>query len=181
MRTAHSITDSTTIKIGYRLLSYIFAAYDFPVFNRDSDPDPLDDLLQYLDEEISENLITLAAVARACDDELGILASIEPNFPNGVGSLSPMEEDSKPLTVREACNKIIHAKVVEYDLAWADENPIWGHWYKSQGHEVKNKYKTPALKLKGANKNGKEWEARVELVPFIYAASLWDAWKWKLA
>src|SRR5262245_33632 len=141
MRTAHSITDTTTIKTGYRLLSSIFAAYDFPIFNRDSDPDPLDELLQHADDEISDNLVTLAAKARGTDDELGILKGIELNFANGVGSLTPEGETAKPLTIREACNKIIHAKVVKYDLAWSEENPIWGQWYKAQGLEVKKRYK----------------------------------------
>ncbi|HZV98469.1 MAG TPA: hypothetical protein VFF74_05725 [Methylophilaceae bacterium] len=181
MRTAHSITDSTSIKAGYRLLCSLFAAYDFPVFYRDDDPDPLDAFLQYSDEDMSENLITLAAIARACDDELGALTKIEPNFPKGVGKLIHEGEKSKPLTIREACNKIIHAKVVEYDLAWSEENPIWYEWFKAQEQEVKNQYKTPALKLEGAHQNGKKWVARVELIPFILATSMWDMWKWKLA
>lgn len=181
MRTAHNITDATSIKAGYRLLCSLFSAYDFPVFYRDDDPDPLDDFLQYSDEEISQNLVTLAAITRACDDELGMLKDIEPNFPEGVGLLKPEGEKDKPLTIREACNKIIHAKVVNYDLACSEENPIWGRWYKDKGYDVKNKYKTPALQLEGKHQNGKKWEARVELVPFILAASMWDMWKWKLA
>lgn len=181
MRTAHNITDTTSIKAGYRLLCFLFAAYDFPVFRRDDDPDPLDNFLQYSDEEISENLITLAAIARACDDELGILKNVEPNFPKGVGQLTPEGERSETLTIREACNKIIHAKVVEYDLTLSEENPIWGQWFKAQGYEVRNQYKTPALKLEGEHQNGKKWVARVELVPFILATSMWDMWKWELA
>lgn len=181
MRRAHSITDATSIKSGYRLMCSLFSAYDFPVFYRDNDPDPRDDFLQYSDEEISENLITLAAITRACDDELGTLKDIEPNFPKGVGLLKLDGEKDKPLTIREACNKIIHAKVVKYDFAWSEENPIWGKWYKDQGYDVRKKYKTPALQLEGMNQSGKNWEARIELVPFILAASMWDMWKWKLA
>ena len=182
MRTAHSITDTTTIKAGYRLLCSLFAAYDFPVFYRDDDPDPIDDFLQYSDEEMSENLITLAAIARASDDELGVLKNIESNFPKGVGQLTPEGEKSRPLTIREACNKIIHAKVVEYDLAWSEENPIWDQWFKARGYEVKNKYKTPALKLEGKHQqNDKKWVARVEIVPFILARSMWKVWIWKFA
>ena len=109
------------------------------------------------------------------------MQSIEPNFPEGVGVLKPEGEKDKPLTIREACNKIIHAKVVKYDLAWSEENPIWGRWYKDQGRNVRNKYKTPILQLEGTHQNGRKWEARVELVPFILAASMWDMWKWKLA
>jgi hypothetical protein len=181
MRNAHSISGTTTIRTGYRLLSFLFAAYDFPIFTRDNDPDPLDTLLQYQDEELSENLIKLAAIARACDDELHILAGIEPNFPNGVGFLMHDGVAEQPLTIREACNKIIHAKVVNYDFAWSDENPIWGAWYRAHGYEVERRYKAPALQLEGMRQNREKWSARVELVPFIYATSMWDMWKWKLA
>jgi hypothetical protein len=181
MRTAHHITDATSIKAGYRLLCSLFAAYDFPDFYRDDDPDPLDDFLQYSDEEMSENLVTLAAIARACDDELGTLKAIEPNFPKGVGILKLEGDKEKPLTIREACNKIIHVKVVKYDLVWSGENPIWGQWYKARGYEVSNRYKNPALRLEGTHQNGKKWAARVELIPFILAASMWDMWKWNLA
>jgi hypothetical protein len=33
MRTAHNITDASLIKAGYRLLSSLFVAYDFPIFS----------------------------------------------------------------------------------------------------------------------------------------------------
>ena len=181
MRKAHNITDATSIKAGYRLLCSLFAAYDFPTFYRDDDQDPLDSFLQYADEEMSENLVTLAAIARACDDELGILKEIEPNFPNGVGLLKSEGKADQPLTIREACNKIIHAKVVTYDFAWSKENPIWGKWFKDRDIEDSNKYKTPALELEGEHQNGNKWSARVDLVPYILAASMWDMWKWKLA
>ena len=81
MRTAHTITDATSIKAGHRLLCSLFSTYDFPVFYRDSDPDPFDSFLQYSDEVISENLFTLAAIARACDDELGIYAKHRAKLP----------------------------------------------------------------------------------------------------
>jgi hypothetical protein len=96
MRTAHSITDATSIKAGYRLLSSLFSAYDFPDFYRDDDPDPFDELLQYSDEDISQNLVTLAVIARACDDEMGTLKNIEPNFPDGIGFLQFEGEDENP-------------------------------------------------------------------------------------
>jgi hypothetical protein len=123
MRTAHNITDATLIKAGFRLLSSLFAAYDFLVFSRDDDPNPLDDFLQYSGEELSENLPTLASIARACDDKLGTLKDIEPNFPDGVGLITAQGQNHEPLSIREACNKIIHAKAMKYDLAWSEENP----------------------------------------------------------
>ncbi len=181
MRTSHFITDETTVKSGYQLLSLLFAAYDFDDLYRDSDPDPLDDLLQYQDELISEKLVSLSALARVCDDEMDVLKSIEANFPEGVGTLTPENNETIPLSIREACNKVIHANSIKYDFAWSDENPIWSRWYSDQGIDNKGEYKTPALVAGGERQNGNKWDARIELVPFIYAISLWDLWKWKLA
>jgi hypothetical protein len=180
VRTGHFTTDTSLIKAGHRLLSCLFASYDYDLLRRDDDPDPMDDFRQFEEEEISECILTLAAVARISDDELGTLKAIESNFPSGVGVL---DEGGKqvPLTIREACNKIIHAKTVQYEFGWTEENPIWGRWFRAQGHEVKGKYKVPALLLEGARQNGNPWKARLDLVLFILAAAMWDMWKWKLA
>jgi len=180
MRTGHFTNDTSLIKTGHRLLSCLFASYDYALLRRDDDPDPMDDFQQFEDEEISEWILTLAAIARVTDDELGTLKNVEINFPDGVGLLA---EGGKQvaLTIREACNKIIHAKTVRYEFAWAEENPIWGRWFRAQGHEIKGKYKAPALLLEGTRQNGVTWKARVELVPFVVAAAMWDMWKWKLA
>jgi hypothetical protein len=180
MRTGHFTTDTSLIKAGHRLLSCLFASYDYDLLRRDDDPDPMDDFRQFEEEEISEWILTLAAVARITDDELGTLKTIEPNFPDGVGVL---EEGGKqvPLTIREACNKVIHAKTVHYEFGWTEENPIWGRWFRAQGHEVKGKYKAPVLLLEGTRQNGDPWKAKLELVPFVLAAAMWDMWKWKLA
>lgn len=40
---------------------------------RDDDPDPLHDFIQFDHEEISENLLTISAISRALDDEVGRL------------------------------------------------------------------------------------------------------------
>ena len=91
----------------------------------------MDTLLQFEQEEMSESILTLAAVARIADDERATLKAIEPNFPDGVGVL--IEDDKEiPLTIREACNKIIHSKASRFELQWAEENPIWARWYKAQ-------------------------------------------------
>jgi hypothetical protein len=180
MRTGHLTTDTSLIKTGHRLLSCLFASYDYAVLRRDDDPDPMDNFQQFEDEEISEWLLTLAAIARVTDDELGTLKNVEKNFPDGVGTLEEGGQES-PLSIREACNKIIHAKKVQYEFGWTEENPIWGRWFRAQGYDVKGKYKAPALLLEGTRQNGLTWKARVELVPFVIATAMWDMWKWKLA
>ena len=179
MKSGHFITDASLIKVGHRLLSCLFAAYDYDLLRRDDDPDPMDDFRQFEEEDISEWILNLAAIARVKDDELGTLKTIEPNFPSGVGVL---EEGGKTvaLSIREACNNVIHATAVQYEFGWADENPIWGRWFRAQGCEIKGKYKAPALVLEGTRQNGIPWKAKVELVPFVLAVAMWDMWKWKL-
>ena len=185
MRTGLLINDEPLIKLGHRLLCLFFSAYDFEVFYRDldppvRDPDPLDDLRQFEENEISETLLTLAALARACDDEYGLLGTSGNAFPNGVGALTT-DKGVEPLTLREACNKIVHAKSLAYDLAKGCENPIWGKWYKDQGHTVTGDFKAPAIIIKGTRQNGTDWEARLEIVPFVYGVSLENISTWKIA
>lgn len=176
MRQAHFTTDDSLVKAGHRFLASVFAAYDFDILRRDDDPDPLDDFRRYEDEDRSEALITLAAVSRVTDDEMKTLDGANAAFPDGVGYLQQADKRAA-LTVREACNKIIHATKVQYDFAWSEENPLWSKWYRTHGHNVKGRYKAPALMLEGA-KWGNDWIARVELVPFVLSTAMWDVGRW---
>jgi hypothetical protein len=180
MRQAHFTTDESLVKAGHRFLSSVFAAYDFDLFRRDDDPDPMDDFRRFEDEDQTEALLTLAAIARVTDDELKVLDGTKAAFPDGVGWLEEAPDQKAQLSVREACNKIIHADRVEYELAWSDENPLWAGWYRSQGHEVRGRFKAPALMLEGARKK-ERWKARVELVPFVLATAMWDVGKWNFS
>ncbi|MCR8923418.1 hypothetical protein NO559_11580 [Dasania sp. GY-MA-18] len=185
MRSGLLINDEPLIKLGHRLLCMFFAAYDFEVFYRESDPvlrdsDPLDDFRQFEETEISENLLTLAALARACDDEYGLLGIAESAFPQGVGTLTT-DKGVGLLTLREACNKIVHAQSLTYDLAKGTENPIWGKWHQDQGHTVTDSFKAPAIIIKGMLQNGNACETRIELVPFIYGVSIGNISQWKIA
>jgi hypothetical protein len=76
MRTGHLTTDTALIKTGHRLLSCLFACYDYDLLRRDDDPDPMDDFRQFEEEEISEWILTLAAIARVTDDELSTLKNV---------------------------------------------------------------------------------------------------------
>jgi hypothetical protein len=127
MRQSHPTTDESLIRFGHRFLSTVFAAYDFDLLRRDDDPDPLDGFLRFEELDLTEALLALAAIARVSDDEVRTLDDVGAAFPAGVGQLQK-GGGSKPLSVREACNKVIHATKVEYDLAWTTENPLWGPW-----------------------------------------------------
>jgi hypothetical protein len=85
----------------------------------------------------------------------------------------------EPLTPREACNKVMHATSMKWDLATSSTNPLYERYYARQGHEVRGSYKAPVFKFQGEYRN-RPWEADVEMVPFIIAVSC-EAWKWKFA
>lgn len=178
MKDCHPISESTLVRAGHRLLTNILAAYDLDELRRDSDPDPLDDLRQFEIDEQTEALITLAAIARVLDDDSNTLKSATSAFPQGVGWLHVGGRKNE-LSIREACNKIIHARKVGYEFDWCEENPLWGRWYAAFGHEVRGKYKAPALTLSGSQGRS-NWEARVELIPFVVGSSLVDVYKWNL-
>ena len=111
------------------MMCTMLALYDFPglyLYSGEyphNDPDPLDELRQFEDADYSENLVMLSSLARANDDERGTLKNLEKNFPDGVGNLA---ENGKTiaLTPREACNKVIHANTIRFDLNWSKEHPI---------------------------------------------------------
>ena len=177
--TAHSISDAQLIKAGYRVLCIAFAAYEWDQLRRDDDPDPLDGFLQFDEEELSEELLKLSALARANDDALNTLDQSGKAFPDGVGTLTSNGK-TVPLSPREACNKIIHARKMSFDLSRSDKNPIWEKWYASQGHSVRGDFKVPALLLEGEHVKTGPWEVRLELIPFVYAVALPDVWQWNM-
>ena len=123
--TAHSISDAQLIKAGYRVLCIAFAAYEWDQLRRDDDPDPLDGFLQFDEEELSEELLKLSALARANDDALNTLDQSGKAFPDGIGTLTSNGK-TVPLSPREACNKIIHARKMSFDLSRSDKNPDLG-------------------------------------------------------
>jgi hypothetical protein len=176
----HLISDAQLAKSGHRVLCIAFAVYEWGALCRDDDPDPLDFLLQFEDEELSEELLKLSALARAKDDVRNTLDESAKSFPNGVGTLTSGGK-TVSLAPREACNKIIHARKMRLNLARSDKNPIWDKWYESQGQSVRKDFKIPSLLLEGEHFQTGPWTARLELVQFVYAVALTDIWPWNIA
>jgi hypothetical protein len=94
----------------YRLACSFFASAEFARLGRASDTEPLSTLVtEYQEDEISRLLVSAAASVRVIQDREGDgtsaqVASCGRLIPN---ISSPVPE---PLTLREACNKIIHAR-----------------------------------------------------------------------
>ncbi|MBI2182507.1 MAG: hypothetical protein HYU31_17025 [Deltaproteobacteria bacterium] len=176
---AHLLSDDTLKRLGYRLLCSVYAEYEWRGLRRDSDPDVLDSFLARADEEISELLVSLSALARAADDELGTLTQLEKVFPNGVGTVD-VDGHSKPLSPREACNKIIHAKSLDWDFPIEERNPIYNDYYVSQGLDVKGSFRNPKAILSGVH-GRVPWRCTISIVPFVVAVSNWDVGHWRFA
>lgn len=185
MSNSYQITGDLLTKLGHRLLATFYAAYEFENLYRESgplmrDPDPLDHLREFEDSDISECLITLASLARAEDDQWETLKYGDIAFPDGVGTLTKSKKTT-PLKVREACNKIIHATSMSYDLSKTNEHPVWGKWYRAQKKIVSGDYLAPAIKVSGASQSGIPWKARIELIPYVYSVSIPSINAWALA
>ena len=133
----------------FHLLSIVLADEKIAHVIED-EADPIWDLCSVAETEIARILVTSAVVARIADDQRGhvLLASPDPcgSLCEDTGSQATM-----PLTLREACNKIIHAKQLQLDIK----------------HTTKELYSImPTVYLLG-EKNGKSWEAELDLVQYV--------------
>ena len=130
----------------YRLLATIYASQFFPHDPIDTeDPRSLANLASEFEEDESTHLLLTIAIAvrTALNRETGIA-----DLPCGelIG-----DSGTKLLTVREACNKVIHAKKIRADV-------------ELDGHRMVRQ--NPIMHLEGETPNGKRWTARLELEPF---------------
>ncbi|MEQ5816794.1 hypothetical protein J3362_14855 [Marinobacter sp. NFXS11] len=108
-------------------------------------------------EKVPKLLISIAATLRIKNDDGGWHS----NNRRPVGRLSPdlrgtSPTDDIPLTLREACNKIIHATRVHYDVEEVDR-------FESIGR--KSGYLNPWVYLYGT-KGKKDWKATLNVTAF---------------
>jgi hypothetical protein len=150
-RSSHYIdTNSNTLDL-YRLLSYLYASRKFAELNTSLHDDPVNYLLQYESSEITRILLCTAVTFRIVDDRD---ERILDNFDTTCGCLIEISDNVDRrigLSLREACNKIIHAKKVHFDTS-----------------EINlNHYLNPTIYLYGSHK-GKEWKAVLDIERFVF-------------
>ena len=179
MREGLLLSGTTITRTGYRLLCLLYAEYEWGELHRDDEYDVLDDLAAESTDLISEDLVALAAMARAQDDEFKSLSLLSSTFPAGVGSLESGGQ-TVPLTPREACNKVLHARKFYYKLDRSETNPLYERYYQRRGITRRGAFKTPKLILEG-ERNGKPWRAEVEAVPFVIALAGPNVHSWAFA
>jgi hypothetical protein len=109
----------------------------------------------------------LASLGRVNDDGGDGLKLHKDRFPDGVGTLIESGV-KKPLTAREACNKIIHATNATWQFKHSSKHPILDSIFKKKGIHHKFKIKRPLLELEGTlHKN--PWQATVDIIQWVHA------------
>lgn len=114
----HFVKTETVLLELHRLVSIFLASKSFADL-RTEDPgegnDPIFQLQNGEEEEISRLLLTVAITARVIDDREGrVFGRGETDC--GVLRADVANDKEVPLTLREACNKIIHANKFHLDI-----------------------------------------------------------------
>lgn len=129
----------------YRLLAYVFAYPEVASYAESLAP-----IAGRADEEISHTLISIAAYLRVHNDALAQRPST-----GFCGELIRGTEDNfENLTLREACNKLIHATGLGYTFDSLAE---------------RGRARRPLITASGT-KDGEEWVAHIDVVQFAHAA-----------
>lgn len=136
----------------YRLVAIFLASKNFAALRTNypgEGHDAVYKLQECEEDEITRILLMLAITARVIDDREGRVYEL---VGTNCGKLQkntsrPVEEE---LTLREACNKIIHAKKVRLDV---DED------------ERGQPYLNPYIHIYG-EQGGTEWKATIDVIAF---------------
>lgn len=138
-----------------------FAEFTADEFGRDGWDQPLLGLdSEFCDYEITRILLTAAVSLRVIDDrDDGVLARADP-----CGVLDPWvgQGGIEPLSLREACNKILHAVRINFDVERLDGGDI-----RQIG--LSPTYLNPTLYLYGTHR-GRDWKATLDVMAFIRGA-----------
>lgn len=133
----------------HRLLAIFLASKNFAELRRNAG-DKLTELdhLQHCEEdEITRILLVVAITARVIDDRQDHVFDL---VAGDCGILTEAGTD-KGLTLRESCNKILHATKVHFDLSET---------------ETRQKYLNPYIYLYGQRQGGAEWKAKLDIIKF---------------
>lgn len=143
----------------YRLLSFFYASAGFARLRGRMESSSVADLADEFEEsEITLLLVTIAARVRVVQDrDKGMFRRIKAHC----GQLVPdcgCPRKTEPLTLREACNKIIHAKRFNFDVRTLK--------VKDEGYVGTQIALRPYVHLYGEN-NGTPWKATLDIEEFV--------------
>ena len=148
---AHYVMDGNGVILElYRLLAIFHSSKELVSFKTSNHEEPIEYLLSFQESEVTRILIHSASIARIVDDQHG---SVLKDYGGECGTWIKnieMSENVEPLPLREACNKIIHAKKIHLDM---DEIEC-GHYLK------------PFVHFYGDYK-GKSWKVSLNINDYI--------------
>lgn len=152
VKEGHFPNTGTALLELYRLLAIFLASKSFASLRTHypgEGNDPIYKLQEVEDDEITRILLYLAIVARVIDDReqriFELLGSTCGNVRTG-GS----DSEAKPLELRDACNKIIHAKRIRIDVERDGVQP----------------YFNPFIYLHGETPDRRPWNVTLDVVAF---------------
>jgi hypothetical protein len=137
----------------HRLLAIIFASKSFADLRvgNGEEWDPIDHLQQFEHDEITRILLFVSVTARVIDDRYDKVLDL---VAKDCGTLTHTDDKGQKevgLSLREACNKIIHAKKVRFDVTET---------------EATQRYLNPVIYLYGELRKGHAWKAVLDVVTF---------------
>lgn len=116
----------------------------------------------FADQAITECLLGVATSLRVIDDRDGDVLTRLP--PCGVLWNDLPTDENIPLTLREACNKIIHARRLNFDIERLDGHALGAHPIDSPT------YMRPFIHLYGTHRT-RDWKAMLDIVAFARASA----------
>ncbi len=142
----------------YRLITCFYASVAFAEYGEDLDDDPVRDLQSDFEEgEIVRLLVNVAVTARIMDERDDRLSA---QFNVTCGQLiNDLDEPDNivELDLREACNKIIHARKFNWDVDQLKEENL---------PYPTTRFLTPRMHLYGERGN-QRWKATLDIAEFV--------------
>jgi len=143
--------------LSFRLVSIFLASENLHNLCNGEYDSPADILAsEYEKAEIEHLLLQIATLFRSADTAALEKLTLNKRWNPSVGRLEqPMGSETKDLTLREACNKIIHVREIKYEVI--DGEYDW------------NRYLKPTMYLYG-QQNKVQWRAILDINAFSFEA-----------
>jgi hypothetical protein len=134
----------------YRLLSIFLSSKSFAELRTGTGEEwePIAHMEEHQEDEITRILLAVSITARVLDDRHNQCFDLAAG---SCGILTDHLGEESPLSLREACNKIIHARVIHYDVLETPE---------------RQPYLEPFMYFYGERQNGAEWKAVLHVIDF---------------
>lgn len=155
LRQGHVFDGGVVVLDLWRLSVIFLADKSYTRWESDSGDRAVSNLRQFADDEVTRILLTSAIAIRIVDDREGQVVDAHTG-PCGTIQSDRENPASMPLSLRDACNKIIHAERINFDL--------------EQEADVEFPYLTPTIYLYG-RLGAREWRAELSVMAYVTEAT----------